>query len=359
MFELKNLIPGLEPEWVWVSQVFIMVLVTAIASLFVKRMLARVLRRFRQTSTNWDDILITAMLRPVTWIIWLVGLKFAVDLIYDETKNPIFSYAGLIRDVGILACLTWFVLGFIRGAEKEFSENSDQIDRTTAQAISKLVRLAVLITSALVILQTMGFSVSGVLAMGGVGGIAVGFAAKDLLANFFGGLVVYLDRPFVIGDWIRSPDREIEGTVEKIGWRVSVIRNFESRPLYIPNSVFTTIIVENPSRMSNRRINETIGLRYCDIASMEIIVAEVKAMLTAHDEIDSSQTLMVNFKEFSDSSVDFFIYCFTRTTQWVKFHQIKQDVLLQISAIIEANQAQVAFPTSTLHIADPLTIKSQ
>ena len=77
-------------------------------------------------------------------------------------------------------------------------------------------------------------------------------------------MFVYLDRPFAVGDWVRSPDREIEGTVENIGWRVTRIRTFDKRPLYIPNSIFSQIAVENPSRMSNRRIKETIGIRYDD-----------------------------------------------------------------------------------------------
>ena len=139
--------------------------------------------------------------------------------------------------------------------------------------MARLLRLSVLITAGLVILQTLGISVTGVVAFGGIGGIAIGFAAQDLLANFFGGLIVYLDRPFSVGDWIRSPDREIEGTVEDIGWRVTVIRTFDKRPLYIPNSIFTTISVENPSRMLNRRIYETIGLRYRDSGKVREIIA--------------------------------------------------------------------------------------
>ena len=118
--------------------------------------------------------------------------------------------------------------------------------------------------------------------------------------------MIYLDRPFTIGDWIRSPDREIEGTVESIGWRLTVVRTFDKRPLYIPNSVFTTLTVENPSRMSNRRIKETIGIRYQDANKMGEIVAEVKSMLEQHDEIDTSQTLIVNFNAYSSSSLDFF-----------------------------------------------------
>ncbi|MCP3688032.1 MAG: mechanosensitive ion channel family protein, partial [Gammaproteobacteria bacterium] len=265
MFELDKWIPGISQEWLWIVQVFIVVLITTFANYFIKRFLARVLSKLGGTQTNWDDIVLQAMTRPLGWLVWLVGIDFAVSIIYAETDTAIFSASVAIRNVGVLICITWFVLGFIRGAEQEITQNSENLDKHTAEAISKLLRLTVVITAVLVILQTLGFSISGVLAMGGVGGIAVGFAAKDLLANFFGGLIVYLDRPFSIGDWIRSPDRAIEGTVEKIGWRITVIRNFESQPMYVPNSVFTNIVVENPSRMANRRIYETIGLRYRDI----------------------------------------------------------------------------------------------
>jgi MscS family membrane protein len=357
MIEIEKWIPWLKGEWGWAIQVFVIVLATGFASFLIKRLLSRMLLRVSRTSTHWDEMIVESARRPITWAVWLQGLNIALDIVYSETQNVIFSYADPVRDVGVLLCLTWFLLKLTRGAEREFTRDSDQIDHHTAEAIGKLVRLAVIVTSALVILQTLGFSISGVLAMGGIGGIAIGFAAKDLLANFFGAFIVYLDRPFLVGDWIRSPDRSIEGTVEKIGWRLTVIRDFQSRPIYVPNSVFTSIIVENPSRMLNRRIFETIGLRYSDLTSMDKVVEEVGEMLRNHDEIDVDKTLMVNFNEFSDSSADFFIYCFTKTTQWVKFHQVKQDVMLRISRIIEANHAEIAFPTSTIHLADPVSVK--
>ncbi len=358
MLELEKWISGISQEWLWIVQVFIVVLIAAFANFLIKRFLVRLLSKLGDTRTNWDEIVLQAMTRPMGWIVWLVGLDFAASIIYTETDTAIFSASEAIRNIGVLVCITWFVLGFIQGAEQEISQNSEQLDKHTAEAISKLVRLAVIITAALVILQTMGFSISGVLAMGGVGGIAVGFAAKDLLANFFGGLIIYLDRPFSIGDWIRSPDRAIEGTVEKIGWRITVIRNFESQPVYVPNSVFTNIVVENPSRMANRRIYETIGLRYRDIDSMDTIVEEVKAMLINHEAIETGQTMIVNFNAFSDSSVDFFIYAFTKTSKWIEFHTVKQDVMLKVAEIIEANQAEIAFPTSTLHVAGPVALEN-
>ena len=357
MYGLEKYIPGLQPEQGWVVQVFVIVLLTAVVSFVLRRVLARLSSRVLKTENRWDDVVFTALARPVSWIVWILGLAIAADLILVRTGSAIFDYADSVRDVGVLLCITWFVLGVIRGSEALYFETADQMDRTTAQAIGKLLRLVVIITAALVILQTLGYSISGVLAMGGVGGIAVGFAAKDLLANFFGGLIVYLDRPFAVGDWIRSPDRQIEGTVEHIGWRVTVIRNFQSQPMYVPNSVFTTIIVENPSRMQNRRIYETIGLRYSDLTNMDKVVREVEAMLKAHEAIDPDQTMMVNFNKFGASSLDFFIYCFTRTTRWVEFHEVKQDVMLRIAEIIDNNHAEIAFPTTTLHLADRISIE--
>jgi MscS family membrane protein len=356
MFDLQDWLSASSPELAWIINVFVIVLATALVSFVGKRVLKKMTAKIDATHNRWDDIVLNALARPSSWVIWLVGLDIAADVIYGKTQSAIFTYSNSVRDVGILVCLTWFVLGIIRGAEQEFARNSDQLDKTTAQAIGKLLRLAVIITAALVILQTLGYSISGVLAMGGVGGIAVGFAAKDLLANFFGGLVIHLDRPFAVGDWIRSPDRQIEGTVENIGWRMTMIRNFQSQPIYVPNSVFTNVIVENPSRMSNRRIYETIGLRYSDLTSMDKVVTEVQAMLKSHEEIDPEKTMIVNFNEFSDSSVDFFVYCFTKTTQWVKFHEVKQNVMLRIAEIIAANNAEIAFPTSTIHISDAIAI---
>ena len=356
MFDLQNWLPGSSPELVWIIQVFAIVLATALVGFIAKRLLRKMAAKVSGTRTRWDDVVLNALARPIAWVIWLEGLDIAADVIYARTQSAIFTYSNSVRDVGILLCLTWFVLGIIRGAEEELTRQSDQVDKTTAQAIGKLLRLAVIITAALVILQTLGYSISGVLAMGGVGGIAIGFAAKDLLANFFGGLIIYLDRPFAVGDWVRSPDREIEGTVEHIGWRMTMIRNFQSQPMYVPNSVFTSVIVENPSRMSNRRIYETIGLRYSDLTSMDQIVADVVAMLKSHPEIEPEKTMIVNFNEFSDSSVDFFVYCFTKTTQWIKFHEVKQNVMLRIAEIVEANNAEIAFPTSTIHIAEAIAI---
>ena len=351
----------LQGEGRWIGEVFLVVFLVLLADFAQRRVLKRLGRKLQATANPWDDALLAAIRRPLTFLIWVLGLSYAAELTAKQTDATVFELIGPTREVAVIVILAWFLVRFIRQGEANIVEQrkarGEPVDITTLDAIAKLLRLSVMITAALVILQTLGFSISGVLAFGGVGGIAVGFAARDLLANFFGGLIIYLDRPFSVGDWIRSPDREIEGTVEQIGWRQTRIRTFDKRPLYIPNSIFATIAVENPSRMTNRRIYETIGIRYDDIAHMADIVRDVEAMLKAHPAIDTEQTLMVNFVSFAPSSVDFFVYTFTKTTSWTEYHAIKQDVLLKIADIIAAHGAEIAFPTSTVHVPDGIDIK--
>jgi MscS family membrane protein len=339
-------------ENAWVGHVFLVVLGTAAVHYLVRGLLRRLTRQLERTKNLYDDALIEAAGRPLAWAIWLIGISWAAEYAGGGADQAeVFEMVGPVREVGIIALLAWFAVRFVGFVEKHISSGEyreNPADPTTASAVGKLVRASVIITAVLMGMQTLGFSISGVLAFGGVGGIAVGFAARDLLANFFGAIMVFLDRPFSVGDWIRSPDKSIEGTVEEIGWRLTRIRTFDARPLYVPNATFASITVENPSRMTNRRIYETIGVRYQDVRVLEPIIDDVKKMLENHEAIDHDRTLMVNFNEFGPSSLDFFVYTFTRTTVWAEFHAIKQDVLFRIARIIEQHGAEIAFPTRTV-----------
>ena len=348
----------LNPENIYIIQVILVLFVALVADFFQKKIFRSLAEKAIRTANKWDDAVLQSIPRPLSIIIWITGIAFASEIFHKATGAVILEAFIPLRDAIIIGSLAWFLVLTIQQAEKSYLKSGKDVDPTTLDAISKLARISVFITAILMILQAVGFSISGVLAFGGVGGIAVGFAAKDLLSNFFGGLFIYMDRPFAVGDWIRSPDREIEGTVEKIGWRVTLIRTFDKRPLYIPNAVFSQVAVENPSRMQNRRIKETFGIRYDDGDKMEAITDQVKEMLKGHPEIDTNKTLMVNFNSCAPSSLDFFIYTFTKTTNWIEFHDVKQDVLLKIIKIVEENGAEFAFPTSTMHLANQENFKS-
>ena len=342
----------------WGVELFAVVMLTFIGRYLAMRALKVLGDQFEKTTNVWDDALFKAAQGPLSWFILILGLIWAVQISDGYLDMVLFSPANLdiIRQLTFIVLTMVFLVRFITLAEARILDDLEsqteggqgRLDPTTLHALAKLTRLSVVISAVLVALPTLGIEITALLAFGGVGGIAVGFAAQDLLSNFFGGLMIYLDRPFAIGDWIRSPDREIEGTVESIGWRLTVVRTFDKRPLYVPNSVFAKLALENPSRMTNRRIYENIGIRYKDASKMDQIVQDVNAMLQGHEEIDQDQTLIVNFNGYGKSSLDFFVYTFTKTTNWVKFHEIKQDVMLRIIRIVHEHQADFAFPTTTV-----------
>lgn len=354
----KSLNSWVGQHYLWVLELFIVVFAVLLAGYLVNLLVDRFSLKAKETLTVWDDALIEACRKPIVWLIWILGVNFAASIAAKKIESDWLLIIEPVNRLAVIFLGALFLNNFIKRAESNLIDpkfTSKPMDPTTVRAVARLLRAAILITSFLIAMQLFGYSVSGLLAFGGIGGIAVGFAAKDLLANFFGGLMIYLDRPFAVGDWVRSPDQEIEGTVEDIGWRLTRIRTFDKRPLYIPNCVFANISVENPSRMSHRRIFETIGIRYSDIDKMDQIVHKVRSMLQSHRNIDSSETLIVNFNQFSSSSIDFFVYTFTETTDWIDFHQVKQEILLNISDIIISEGAEVAFPTTTIDLSEEVS----
>jgi MscS family membrane protein len=340
----------------WLAMVVGILLVALLASLLAKVVYDQFDKLAQRTHTAWDEALVRAARRPTNLLIAIVALARVARVLQAQWPDVEFLDDVLqVRNIGVVLAVAWFFWKFIQLVTSSTIDRGtragQEFDLTTVYALSKLGRLVILVVTAITVAHTLGFNVGALLALGGVGGLAVGLAAKDLLANFFGGLTIYLDRPFSVGDWIRSPDKSIEGTVEYISWRHTRIRAFNKNPIYVPNAVFTTIVVENPSRMSHRRLKETVGVRYDDFAQVEGIVADIKAMLQNHEDIDTGQTLIVNFNAFAASSLDIMIYTFTHTRDWVQYHAIKQNVLLEVGRIIERHGAEFAFPTQTLHLA--------
>lgn len=339
---------------------FYEVLMVALATVVLEFICYFMIKKAKKTMQKnpkllWETAFFSALHTPLVFLVMVLGVLFIADVIrYYYANLKFLALAGSIRYLAIILFGAWFSWRFITELRTRYIQRIDlqqtKVDRTTVSSLSKLAKTLVLFFTLLMTLQTFNIKVSGILMFGGVGTAALAFAAKDLLANFFGGMIVYLDRPFKVGDWVRSPDRNIEGTVEDIGWRLTKIRTFDKRPLYVPNSVFNNISIENPSRMSNRRIYHKIGLRYQDAGKVSAILADVEAMLRSHPAIDTKQLLMAKLVEFAPSSLTFMVYTFTKTTKWVDFQEIQQDVFLKIIDIVLKHKAEFAFPSTTLYI---------
>ncbi len=359
--QIQQWFSAVHGRWGAVLEIFLVVAAVVFVNFMLKLVLSMLQKRVTASRNVWDDAIFAAINAPLRALTWVLGLSFAAEFtIVEDTVSALSELVTPFRTVGVIAVITWFATRLVAEVSHNIiqhkSRKGESIDQTTVEAIAKLIRASLIITGALVILQSLGFSISGVLAFGGVGGLAVGLAAKDLLANVFGGLTIYMDRPFSKGDWIRSPEKDIEGVVENIGWRRTVIRRFDKRPMYVPNAIFTNIVVENPSRMTNRRIKEAMGIRYDDVAKVAPILDDIRAMLKAHEEVDQNQIILVNFDQFGPHSLDCFIYCLTVTRDWAKYHEVKQQILLRVHEIVAEHGAEMAFPTTTVHFPDRLEL---
>jgi len=295
-----------------------LIILIALSLLFIKNKIILLFTGIsKKTATEFDDILLKSLQIPLTFLIVLVSLVFIT-----ETLNDTYQLFEDFNKPKILYVLTIIIIAwtlikvldnyynsksFLKGLK---SSDDPVVIEQTYEITIRIFKIIVILISLLTLMQEFGLSISGLLAFGGVGGLVVGLAAKDLLSNFFGGLMIYFDRPFKVGEFIKSPDRNIEGIVESIGWRLTVVRTFSKNVLYIPNSAFSNIIVENATRMTNRRINEVIGLRYEDLDKIPEIVNKVRAYLDQNNNIDHSNKPVVYFKSFSASSCDFFYLCF-------------------------------------------------
>jgi MscS family membrane protein len=346
-------------------QIAITFLLTIILTNIFKIIYKKMHSKLSKSKRVWDDALLIAFNKPFKFFIWINAIAISLHIILKKLNVDSIFIEGLelMRYISSILIVLWFLTNFIKQWEVNLFRIAlspkGKIDKTSLRAISQLLRLSVIIIAVLVLLQAFGIPLSGVIAFGGVSGIAVGFAAKDTLSNFFGGLMIFLDRPFVIGEWIRSPDKDIEGIVEQIGWRLTLIRTFDKRPLYVPNGIFSTISLENASRMQNRRIKTTVGLRYDDSLKIQDIVNDIEDMLKNHPDIDNTQTLFAKLTNFGPSALEILIYTFTKTTTLVTFQKIQHEIFLKIIDIIHKKNAQFAFPTTTLHVPDGINIKNK
>ena len=337
------------------SNLILISLIAIFIFIIKNKVLSIILKLSEKTNTVYDELVLFSIKTPSSYLI-VIGYSFiildyfiknnALDLAFSLT-SALFILITILISWSLIRALNYYLelKPFIKSLS---SEDDSTLITETYEIVIRISKIIVIVITSLIIMQEIGLSISGLLAFGGVGGLIVGLAAKDLLSNFFGGMMIFFDRPFRVGEFIKSPDRNIEGSVEKIGWRLTVVRTFSKNVLYIPNTAFSSIIVENATRMSNRRINETIGIRYDDLSKMSNIISDVKNLLDQNVDIDQSQKAKVYFKSFSASSCDFFIYAFTVTKDWDEFLKIKQDVLLKVANIISEHKAEIAYPTTSI-----------
>ncbi|MBP9792055.1 MAG: mechanosensitive ion channel family protein [Rickettsiales bacterium] len=296
-----------------------------------------------------DQVFINAISTP--FLILSFAVSFVALFRMLDIYSHLFDHSILIsiRSLVTVICIGWFCIRYSHLLQHRYlnSKQETSLDKGAVDTIGKLVTVVVLVVVILLVMDILGFDIRGLLTFAGVGGIAFAFASKELLSNFFGTIIIYFDKPFVVGDFIKTT-KDIGGFVEHIGWRMTRIRTVEKTPIYIPNSIFSSEIIENCTRRTHRMIKEVVGIRYEDIKVLELVIKDIKTFLESHKKVEVDQPIVVGFENFADSSVDFLVRVCVEFSNINDFYDIKTEIMLYIYKIIKNHKADMAFPTRTI-----------
>lgn len=329
-------------------------IVTLVGVFLCKFSTERILQHLRGSRRFWLKSTLKSAKSPLISFILLYGGVCFIDSFDNNLELHLVDDFSVFRKLVAILTTSWFAFNLIGIVEETYllkrNENS-KIDQGTADALTKTARIIVVIVVSLLSMQTLGFSISALVAFAGGGGVVAGFAAKDMLSNFFGALSIYLDKPFVVGDWIRSPDKEIEGIVERIGLRITKIRTLEKRPLFVQNAIFNTLSIENVTNMSHRRVKEKIGLTHNNLKNLNKVTIAIEEMLKQHPDVDQEMFMVINLESFDITSATLLLMTFTKKVAFVDFCKFRQDILLKISDIVEQEGCQLAQLHPALKVA--------
>ncbi len=264
--------------------------------------------------------------------------------------TEVFRWIFIIMRAITIWCIIWYLLlvtdKVTLFAAKKAGETEDKLDDMIVPMVSGTVKVILVTIGVLLVVQNLGYSVSSLITGLGIGGAALALASKDTLANMFGALVVFLDRPFNVGDWISL--NGFEGTVEEIRFRTTMIRTFDNSLVMMPNSYLTNACVNNWERREYRKMNCSFGVLYSTKAEqIEQIVSDIKQYLSEHTEL-FGPSYYVGFKGFGDSSLDIDVVAFTHNKGYAQFYADRQTFGLEIMRIVERNGTGFAFPTRTI-----------
>jgi MscS family membrane protein len=332
----------------FILAVLVFLFILLLRKIFTKILLVFLQNLSKYSKTYYDDKIISALKSPIRFGFIIIGLHLFFILIFKETEiiknilNTLVVYTIFWAILAILEALR----GLVYRATGKF--NSD-LSKEIGDFIVAILKILISGIGLGAMLQVWGINVTALVASLGIGGLAFALAAKDTAANLFGSFALLADKSIRIGEWIKVDG--VEGVVEDIGMRTTKIRSFQKSLITVPNHIVANNPIENFSRRGIRRIKMHIGLTYSTNSEQIVqIIDAIKLMLEQHEGISQKDSLMVNFDSFGDSALNIFIYTFTKTANWAKYLEIREDIHLKIMKIVEENGSSFAVPSQSIYV---------
>ncbi len=335
--------------------IIIFTLFLLLRKVFTKYIFKFIIKLSTKTKTDLDTRLLLSFQSPLQVFFILLGLYVStrylllsflpVNVYYSNILTQLFRTAMIIL-------IAWGFFNFSSNLPRFFPVLEKRLDvdldKLVIPFLSKILKGLIVFIAGVLVADEWGFDINGFIAGLGLGGLAFALAAQDTISNFFGGMVIILDKPFSIGDWIETPN--VEGTVEDINFRSTKVRTFSNAVVTVPNSTLANEAITNWSRMGKRRVTFSLGVTHqTPKEKLKRCIAEIKTALMEHPGVHP-ETIFVSFEKFSDSSLDIFVYFFTTTTKWGEFLKVREDVNFRIMGILESEGIAIAYPSRRLYM---------
>ncbi|HHX51819.1 MAG TPA: mechanosensitive ion channel family protein [Clostridia bacterium] len=321
--------------------------------IFTNLILKLLLNITRRTKTRLDDYIAGSFEKPLQLFFVFLGLYLA--LVFLPLSRETNAFISNVFRSALIILVGAGLYNFSDKLKKMDGELTElfhvQVDQILLPFFSKACKFIIVALVLTMVAQEWDYRIDGFIAGLGLGGLAFSLAAKDTLSNVFGGLVVILDKPFSIGDWIKTPS--VEGTVEDISFRSTKVRTFAQALVTVPNATLANEPVTNWTRMGKRRVTYKLGLTYDTTGEkLKRCIDEIYQMLRNHPGIHQD-TVFVRFDSFGESGLELLMYFFTSTTSWAEFLQVKEDTNFKIMEILEKEGVSIALPSRAIYVEKP------
>ena len=372
----KAIAPYLEPLYLNSSKLLYIIIVIVMIFIF-RFIISIIVQKIYGLITGTDDdaaYVLEKTGNPFTMLLTIIGAEL-VFMIYSGLSEV--EWAFMMFNITYVLIGAFIIYRFgnaIAIVKMEQIDKSKHVRNEVVNLGLKMMNIVLGLIALIWVLKILGVNLTALLSGLGIGGVAVAFAAKDTIANFFGSVSILLSDLFEQGDWIAIDN--MEGHVVEIGLRATTIRTFDNALIAIPNFKLADTGIRNWSRrIMGRRIKMIVGVTYeSDMDDIKQAIAEIKEMIQEHPHLMSEKTefmnnerqlklvskedlkgikrtVMVNLDNFSSSSIDIMIYCFSRSVIWGEWYEVKEDVMFKVAEILKHNHLEFAYPTMLIHRA--------
>jgi MscS family membrane protein len=329
----------------------LVVLIGFAARGLISRWLIDVLKRLaKRSETTFDDAVVDALAGPMKLVPVIVALFFSLNILQIGDQGTLRGHQ-FVQSLVVIA-LFWALHNAVGPLSHALQGVRNALTPVMIDWMTKALRIVFIIVGAAAVLQVWDIPVAGIVAGLGLFGVAIGLGAQDLFKNLIAGILILTEKRFLPGDWVKV-DGVVEGTVEEINFRSTVVRRFDKGPVYVPNSKLSDSAATNFSRMTHRRTYWIIGVRYdTTVEQLKEIRDKVLAYVETHPEYAQAPEVstFMRVDSFGPSSIDFMLYCFTKTTNWGEWLRLKEELAFFIKDTVEGAGTEFAFPSTSLYL---------